>query len=485
MIDFCFFVADSLGFLATIEDDERLAVVLTCDVLHPSNRDEFGRDLTAIEHGVSADLFQFATLAPYDAVGQPVRVRMAADATNLKFWFWLTEQRCASFATVENMYYTSDVSVGERTKRSRVLRSLYMHGAVLVCVGARSRDIDDFGISAQWYVCGTDDAHECSLAIALELAKSLHVDRMNVCIAKRLLMPVLNVAFEYGVIKNLDRTIGQMQVLLLASNAKSIICDMGWQHERLDCLLMILQDIFWSTRPDLSEIDAASLSIAALCLFEPVRRRAYERKSDMAIESLRRYYLGDADVMTESNRRSTTQRLNNTRATLAGARAVVFVETGVSLSRSTICRLLAPRRIDSIEAGKYRTVFDLRPLMPRKGDIDDKLDAHYALALLRYIRETIGNLAPRHNTTRTAIIDAILISRDDKARIFLDGGTPTARPYPQMHLVARDVDGHVLPPAATLPTVEFGKVANNSVICHTMLVSSILRCAKDFYNRLC
>jgi hypothetical protein len=185
----------------------------------------------------------------------------------------------------------------------------------------------------------------------------------------------------------------------------------------------------------------------------------------MANESLRRYYLGDADVVTESNRRSTTQRLSNTRATLAGARAVVLVETGVSLSRSTICRLLAPRRIDSIEAGKYRTVFDLRPLMPRKGDIDDKLDAHYALALLRYLRETIGNSTPRHNTTRTSNIDAILISRDDKARIFLDGGTPTARPYPQMHLVARDVDGHVLPPAATLPTVEFGKVANNSVIC--------------------
>jgi hypothetical protein len=128
--------------------------------------------------------------------------------------------------------------------------------------------------------------------------------------------------------------------------------------------------------------------------------------------------------------------------------------------------------MNSNEAKQYRTVLDLRPLAPRKGDIDDKLDAHYVLAMLRYLRESIGNLTNRNGTTRVAkTVDAILISRDDKARIFLNGGTPTARPFPQMHLVARDDDGHVLPPAATLPTVEFGKVAADSVICHTMLVA--------------
>lgn len=330
--------------MATIEADELSPVVSTNDVVSSSNRDDFAHHITVIERSVADDGVQFATIAPHDANGQPVRVRMAADSTREDFWCWLADQRCASFDSVETRY-CAFFNVGERIRRLRLLHYLYLHGAVLTCIGVLSAsDVDDFGKSAQWYVCGTDEAHECSLAIALDLVKSAHVARMNLCIAKRLLLPVLQIAFDFGVIKNLERTIGQMQVLLLASNAQSIVRDMGWQDKRLDCLWSILQEIFWATRPELFATDDASLSIAALCLFEPIRRRTYERKPDLAIESLTRYYLCDSDVLTESNRRSTTQRLSNNHATLSGARAFIMQDIGLSLSRSTICRLLARRR---------------------------------------------------------------------------------------------------------------------------------------------
>ena len=296
----------------------------------------------------------------------------------------------------------------------------------------------------------------------------------------------MRAAFDAG--RTQDEEHLKLQLLLCieaGANARVLCTREGWHWARLSSRLALVHDLFWQIRNDLSPIDDDLIGDYASCCFVEVQKRQYELSSDSYVHLLNKYYASNGDLATEKARRRTTQKVMTENATLRGAKEFIvqryLSETGLVINPliSTLYRRMTAKRADTDEGRRHRHIaVDARRWHSGRGDVGDKADVHYSLALGRYVREWAHNKTQRSVSAGGGVVippaptqsGVLLLSMDDKAKIHLHD-TPVRRRYrPEWHLLARDADGDVTRPKPILKTLSVDQNKQDSVIHHAMLI---------------
>ena len=435
---------------------------------------EFEARVAEIEDDIVSGRSTFVTLLPYDRLGNSISFSTGDSLLN----DFVCGDMARDIDGVRDMHLQCTGSNRQLTT-ARMLFQLHRRGAVLICLGEhKSATLSDTTVATRWFVAGRESAAQTHLDIVRHLLANV-IDQHRRQVALFALADAFTDAMlQVGRAQQGDDLRRQLYTCLAAGEgAEATAKACQWSWPRLAPRLAFVRDLFWQWRVDSVYVEHSQLVADIVTLLPQVASCEYTLSSDEYKELINEFYLTFGELATDKTRRHETQKIANEHATSrAAARYVekrwleIFGENR-HIHHTTIYRRLTSKYKSGSEAARHRNVLlDARPVAAGRGDIGNKCNAHYANALLRSVREVIGNFPQRADDVKLVLQrPALLVSRDDKAKLYLDG-RPVINYNPrQLHLVSRTNDGSIVRAKPVLPTISMQSAAR-SVVSHMMLI---------------
>jgi hypothetical protein len=470
---------DVLRFISSLEDDESKVIALTVTNDDEPNRANFLCLIADCERQILNSEVDRITLRAFDEFGLGVQF---GNNNSTLFNAWLRGEPFRCLSDVVKMYQTCIVDPQQSSLRhkARLLHIFHRMGAILICLAefVDQTDLLSTTVRARWFVSAQLNAATMHLEIANDIITTVVNRKRREVAMVAIADAVADAMFTAGRTQDLEHLRTQLYVGLAAGESARETCLLhGWNWPLLSLRLLFVRDLFWELRIDEMPMAEGLLNLYVQSQIVDVRERLYDIPSDEYVFLLRKFYMTEGDLATEKSRRLTTQKLTNQHATLQAAKEFVehyYIEIGHprTINRSTIYRRLTSKHSKGSEAARHGNfVLDIRPILSGRGDVDEKCDTHFSLALMRTVRELIGNESQRVMSTMRfdRIWPAMLISRDCKAKIYLDH-EPVGKPKPQWHLIRHDDDsGRALRAKPILATISSDQLASRTVVSHAFL----------------